>query len=719
MANGRGSSELGNSVFRCGVRTGLKREFVFALKAQAQLPLSLGRTRSRKSSAATVGAPLVNQSKRRKKSGTDMTPEAAEPQLVNVPLMILSPSPSDLVDAGSPDVVDGKDEAMVAVVPLDNGSSVETLMVMDGRNKSVLDGPPTLKPLKVFVTSLSGGIAEGTVNSHPLLVEPAELRGKANDTANSPAHLDEFAESEIAGQIVVDDNGMSKLNENGCVEYPVVIDGNDGLEVDSSETENQENKTIVSATDYASGEPPIMMPLSIMKMDETGSPVEMSAVIHCLNGRTMESVSSNKTCNRRFTRSTLTLPAKEQKGSSVDHPVTMNGHYSTKNSNSHLGMPLRRLTRSSVKAKLESSSGDITSTSSYSSGSEDINHGADTVDSSSVLIPKSKMELKMSKKITLTKLPNNVRELLSTGLLEGLPVNYIASNSNVSGSFRVLKTGSVADPTTSSSKNLSSNKKNSLGRLTRKLILTLGTLNDSIFIRIDPLKILAYLSSFCYGFPVTTTFILPMEYLFTNYQFHYQNAEKCLLVKAMIFAASVQMVETYFFVISAPGHSTKVFFLHAKEKLVFGNYLNFRGFFHLQCEREYHVGCLRDHKMADLKELPAGEWFCCTDCSRIRRELLVFLHHGADSLPFSDANVIKKKRDSRGLNEEVDADIRWRLLMILQSIKTLTSCFAVGEVPKRCSRNGLPWDIDAPQTSFMCRGFLTSFLKQRIQILSE
>lgn len=24
-------------------------------------------------------------------------------------------------------------------------------------------------------------------------------------------------------------------------------------------------------------------------------------------------------------------------------------------------------------------------------------------------------------------------------------------------------------------------------------------------------------------------------------------------------------------------------------------------FFHFQCEREYHVGCLRDHKMADLK----------------------------------------------------------------------------------------------------------------------
>ncbi|KAJ8486324.1 hypothetical protein OPV22_018809 [Ensete ventricosum] len=876
MANGRGSSELGNSVFRCGVRTGLKREFVFALKAQAQLPLSLGRTRSRKSSAATVGAPLVNQSKRRKKSGTDMTPEAAEPQLVNVPLMILSPSPSDLVDAGSPDVVDGKDEAMVAVVPLDNGSSVETLMVMDGRNKSVLDGPPTLKPLKVFVTSLSGGIAEGTVNSHPLLVEPAELRGKANDTANSPAHLDEFAESEIAGQIVVDDNGMSKLNENGCVEYPVVIDGNDGLEVDSSETENQENKTIVSATDYASGEPPIMMPLSIMKMDETGSPVEMSAVIHCLNGRTMESVSSNKTCNRRFTRSTLTLPAKEQKGSSVDHPVTMNGHYSTKNSNSHLGMPLRRLTRSSVKAKLESSSGDITSTSSYSSGSEDINHGADTVDSSSVLIPKSKMELKMSKKITLTKLPNNVRELLSTGLLEGLPVNYIASNSNLqhiglqgvikgngilcscascngsivvsayvfeqhagstkkhpadfiylpngkslhdvvkacsiapldmleatiqsaidpvpanktvtcqkckgslltpwsgkfglcdlclrsqqppetpslmhgnfsSTSFRVLKTGSVADPTTSSSKNLSSNKKNSLGRLTRKDLglhklvfmndilpegtevgyyvcgkrLLEGYIKDSgIYCQccnsvVSPSQFEAHAGQASrrkpYNYIYTSNGVslhelsvslskcrkmstsesddlcsicadggdlllcdlcprafhkeclglssIPSGDWCCQYCQNLHQREKCLSSNDNAIAAGrvagvdpiEQIYKRCIRIVTTSETDDSACTLCRCHDFSKSRFDDRTVMICDQCEREYHVGCLRDHKMADLKELPAGEWFCCTDCSRIRRELLVFLHHGADSLPFSDANVIKKKRDSRGLNEE-------------------------------------------------------------------
>ncbi|CAL5437544.1 unnamed protein product [Camellia sinensis] len=36
-----------------------------------------------------------------------------------------------------------------------------------------------------------------------------------------------------------------------------------------------------------------------------------------------------------------------------------------------------------------------------------------------------------------------------------------------------------------------------------------------------------------------------------------------------------------------------------------------------QCEKEYHVGCLRDSGLCDLKELPRDKWFCCDDCNRI------------------------------------------------------------------------------------------------------
>jgi hypothetical protein len=40
------------------------------------------------------------------------------------------------------------------------------------------------------------------------------------------------------------------------------------------------------------------------------------------------------------------------------------------------------------------------------------------------------MEMKMSKKVAcLTKHPSNIRELLNTGLLEGMPVRYIIPSS--------------------------------------------------------------------------------------------------------------------------------------------------------------------------------------------------------------------------------------------------------------------------------------------------
>ncbi|KAJ4979324.1 hypothetical protein NE237_010104 [Protea cynaroides] len=80
-----------------------------------------------------------------------------------------------------------------------------------------------------------------------------------------------------------------------------------------------------------------------------------------------------------------------------------------------------------------------------------------------------------------------------------------------------------------------------------------------------------------------------------------------------------------------------------------------------QCEKEFHVGCLRDHKMADLKELPDGKWFCCTDCNRIHSALQKLLVRGPEKLPDSLSNIIKKKYEEKG-PEDGDLDVRWRVL---------------------------------------------------------
>ncbi|KAF9599022.1 hypothetical protein IFM89_033367 [Coptis chinensis] len=81
-----------------------------------------------------------------------------------------------------------------------------------------------------------------------------------------------------------------------------------------------------------------------------------------------------------------------------------------------------------------------------------------------------------------------------------------------------------------------------------------------------------------------------------------------------------------------------------------------------QCEREYHVGCLKEHKMADLKELPKGKWFCCTDCNRIHTALQKLVAHGPEKLPDSLLKVMLKKQQEKCPDNVAGFDVSWRLL---------------------------------------------------------
>ncbi|KAM6573738.1 hypothetical protein CsatA_017818 [Cannabis sativa] len=81
-----------------------------------------------------------------------------------------------------------------------------------------------------------------------------------------------------------------------------------------------------------------------------------------------------------------------------------------------------------------------------------------------------------------------------------------------------------------------------------------------------------------------------------------------------------------------------------------------------QCEREFHVGCLKEHEMQDLKELPVGAWFCCRDCQRIHSALQKLLANGEEKLPESLINVINKKQKKEGSESGTELDIKWRIL---------------------------------------------------------
>nr|GEU82865.1 zinc finger, PHD-type [Tanacetum cinerariifolium] len=81
-----------------------------------------------------------------------------------------------------------------------------------------------------------------------------------------------------------------------------------------------------------------------------------------------------------------------------------------------------------------------------------------------------------------------------------------------------------------------------------------------------------------------------------------------------------------------------------------------------QCEKEYHVGCLKEHKMDDLKALPKGEWFCCGDCNKIHTSLGELVAGGEKRLPDTSMGAIKKKQVEKGLEPSAELDIKWRLL---------------------------------------------------------
>ncbi|GFP85542.1 chromodomain-helicase-DNA-binding protein 4 [Phtheirospermum japonicum] len=81
-----------------------------------------------------------------------------------------------------------------------------------------------------------------------------------------------------------------------------------------------------------------------------------------------------------------------------------------------------------------------------------------------------------------------------------------------------------------------------------------------------------------------------------------------------------------------------------------------------QCEKEYHVGCLKKCKMADLKELPKGKWFCSSNCKGIYSALQNLLNAGAEKLPDPSLEIIKKKVLEKTSVADTDFDVRWRLL---------------------------------------------------------
>ncbi|ESQ45117.1 hypothetical protein EUTSA_v10010118mg [Eutrema salsugineum] len=81
-----------------------------------------------------------------------------------------------------------------------------------------------------------------------------------------------------------------------------------------------------------------------------------------------------------------------------------------------------------------------------------------------------------------------------------------------------------------------------------------------------------------------------------------------------------------------------------------------------QCEKEYHVGCLRENQLCDLKGIPQDKWFCCSDCSRIHTALQSCVSCGPQTIPTPLLDTISRKYREKGIYTDDGDTVEWRML---------------------------------------------------------
>ncbi|KAJ0497492.1 putative histone acetyltransferase chromatin regulator PHD family [Helianthus annuus] len=78
-----------------------------------------------------------------------------------------------------------------------------------------------------------------------------------------------------------------------------------------------------------------------------------------------------------------------------------------------------------------------------------------------------------------------------------------------------------------------------------------------------------------------------------------------------------------------------------------------------QCEKEYHIGCLKRDKNIVLKELPTGDWFCSSDCHSLHRFIKLLVEYGPLKVRDSDMRFVKKNVQGSDVDGLKYIDARW------------------------------------------------------------
>ncbi|XP_073138259.1 increased DNA methylation 1-like [Henckelia pumila] len=121
-----------------------------------------------------------------------------------------------------------------------------------------------------------------------------------------------------------------------------------------------------------------------------------------------------------------------------------------------------------------------------------------------------------------------------------------------------------------------------------------------------------------------------------------------------------------------------------------------------QCDREYHVCCLKKQNIANLEILPEDDWFCCIECNNINSTLKELVEAGEQMLPPNIGSFMNKKFEEHGLQHNPELEIiRWRLfkgkkasevtrVWLSGAVNIFHECFEPIVVPSNSSHDLIP-----------------------------
>lgn len=439
MANGADSNEF---VVVSKVRTGLKRELAFALKVQAEMCESLGRTRARKAQNEGVDSPngkrlkISESSETQKieverdlKPGDDGENEKESAMDVSKNLgesMSEEEAKSDVVDVVSDD--EPKSKACHSVV---NNCKEELKSggVLDIANEDETKSGGVVNLVK---DSLVEALVEEELKVEELKVEEAKSIELEKPSMDKTTTLNNSKTEEVKADKIKDgfveavteiEEAKGNEAERPSLDEPMPLITPQKVDVNCERPSMDESMPLITPQkEDANCESPSMdetMALIIPKKEDANC--ERSSM-----DETMALIAPKKedaNCDRSSMDETkdLITPKKEDANSSepgkpsTDEMTSITSGNSYKFEEPMIEKPVRRFTRSVLKPKQETLEKYVV---------EDQEEGIDSNVGSSFVSRQTMLDTRTPNK-RIKKFPGKLKELLDTGILDGEPVKYI------------------------------------------------------------------------------------------------------------------------------------------------------------------------------------------------------------------------------------------------------------------------------------------------------